>query len=129
MYASGRGVEQNVQFSMMWLASAAAQGDNEARKYLNEIIDSERERLKTAKTSPTKHSSSTAVRFLILEKGMICTKPQSEHCVAVDKNQRTFTSNHKENGWYKITGMATPKGWMPYDKEGWVREASVEIQR
>jgi len=129
MYASGRGVEQNIQFAMMWLASAAAQGDNEARKYLNEIIDSERKGVKSVKTTSTKNSSSSAVRFLILDKGMICTKPQSEYCVAVDKNQRTFTSNYKENGWYKITGMATPKGWMPYDKEGWVREASVEIQR
>ena len=130
MYASGRGIDQNTQFAMMWLASAAAQGDDEARRYLNEIIESERKQTKPVKATSAKRSGSTAVRFEIAENGVICPNPSKDsHCSAVDKNQRTFTSNHKENGWYKITGMATAKGWMPYDKEGWVREISVEIQR
>ena len=130
MYASGRGTEQNTQFAMMWLASAAAQGDDEARKYLNEIIESERKQITLVKATSIKRFESTAVRFEIAENGVICPHPSKDsHCISVDKNQRTFTSNHKENGWYKITGIAAAKGWMPYTKEGWVRESSVEIQR
>lgn len=127
MYASGMGVEQNIQFAMMWLASAAAQGDDEARKFLNQIIDSKKP---SSVSSSEDASLIKPIRFKTNKEAKICSKPAaSSKCISADKYQRHYTSNKNENGYYKITGIATGKGWRAYEKEGWIKENSIEIQR
>lgn len=131
MYAAGRGVEKNTQFAMMWLASAAAQGDKEAHKLLNYIIEGKLDNKPLQEINSTNNSSGMApVRFEVKGNGKVCSQPRSDaRCVLVDKNQRSYTSNQKNNGYYKITGIVTAQGWKSYDKEGWVEENSVEIRR
>lgn len=130
MYAAGRGIEKNTQFAMMWLASAAAQGDKEAHKLLNYIIEGKLDsKPLPGINSSTDSSGMSPVRFEVKESGKICAHPRSDsRCVWVDKNQRSYTSNQKNNGYYKITGMVTTQGWKSYDKEGWIEENSVEIR-
>lgn len=133
MYANGEGVEQSDQFALMWLGSAAKQGDREARKILNEIIDN---KYKIKEKVPSKYQSSNAsmikpVRIDIKEGGQICTKPTLQsQCHLVENTAINYTSNIKENGFYKLTGVIAPdKGWKEYIGEGWVNEDSVDIRR
>ncbi|MDD2784168.1 MAG: tetratricopeptide repeat protein [Sulfuricurvum sp.] len=124
MYVAGRGVDQNTSKGMMWLANAAKQGDKESRKLLLEVIDGKYD--KFVKPKLDKGISITALRMKTLKDTMICDS--AGECTPI-KAHITVTSKIKNGKYYKVSGVGGKNGWEPYEKEGWIEEASVEIQR
>lgn len=153
MYASGRGVTKDEGLAMMWLARAAKQKDTESRKLLLKIIDGELDRnkqndvLESDKQSDVhevkedvsknneikgeKSDENTIVDItpttLIAKTGaVICD--EKKQC-SLYKSGSVLTSTKKRGVFYKISGTATKRGWQPYEKVGWIDEASVEVRR
>lgn len=134
MYASGRGVEADEGAAMKWLALAAKQKDKESRKLLLKIIDGELDeptpvkKQKTGDTSEVKGDiiTITPVTLVTKEGAVVCD--QRNQCVPY-KAHSVLTSRSKKGSFYKISGVATKKGWEVFDKEGWIDENSVEIRR
>lgn len=134
MYASGRGVEADEGAAMKWLALAAKQKDKESRKLLLKIIDGALDEPTPAKKQKTGGNSEvkgeitaiTPVTLVTLEGAVVCD--QKNQCVPY-KVHSVLTSTSKKGSLYKISGIATKKGWEAFDKEGWVDENSVEIRR
>lgn len=134
MYASGRGVEADEGAAMKWLALAAKQKDKESRKLLLKIIDGELDepepvkKQKTGDTSEVKGDITviTPVTLVAKEGAVVCD--QRNQCVLY-KAHSVLTSTSKKGSFYKISGIATKKGWEAFDKEGWIDENSVEIRR
>jgi hypothetical protein len=130
MYASGRGVEKNDGFAMMWLSLAAKQGDREARKLLLEFIDGKYDKKNKSVSGKTPTIGTpvfiTPLRLKTKEGAQICTQDGS--CDSYKANT-TVTSKIKSGTWYKVSGIGGKNGWEPYEKEGWIDEASVEIRR
>lgn len=124
MYVSGRGVDKNVSEGMMWLASAAKHGDKESRKLLLEVIDGKYDNI--AKPKLDKGVPITAVRMKTIKDTMICDG--AGECSPI-KAQTTVTSKVKNGSYYKVSGIGGKNGWEPYEKEGWIDEASVEVRR
>lgn len=150
MYAEGRGVAQNEERAMIWLAKAARQGDKKARKLLMATVDGKlvtaEKKLpatKPAETQPaetkqveTKAAESrsdmtsgeieaiTPITLTTKEGAQVCT-PSGE-CSAYKAKTR-LTSKSKRGQYYKISGIATRKGWKAYEKEGWIHEESVTL--
>ncbi|HZF70056.1 MAG TPA: tetratricopeptide repeat protein [Sulfuricurvum sp.] len=124
MYVSGRGVDQNTSAGMMWLANAAKHGDKESRKLLLEVIDGKYD--KFVKPKLDKGISITALRMKTIKDTMICDSVGE--CTPI-KAHITVTSKIKNGKYYKVSGVGGKNGWEPYEKEGWIEEASVEIQR
>lgn len=124
MYVSGRGVDQNTTAGMMWLASAAKHGDKESRKLLLEVIDGKHD--KVAKPKLDKGVSITALRMKTTKDTMICDG--AGECSPI-KAQTTVTTKVKNGSYYKVSGIGGKNGWEPYEKEGWIDEASVEVRR
>jgi len=125
MYANGRGVEQNDQFAMMWFASAAKQGDKEARKLLLAMIDGKIDK-KVDNTTNGELESIKPIAFTTKEGAQVCdSNAKCEHY----KANTTFTSKIKRKNYYKISGIGTSSGWKAYEQEGWIEEDSVEIRR
>lgn len=124
MYVSGRGVDQNTTAGMMWLASAAKNGDKESRKLLLEVIDGKHD--KVAKPKLDKGVSITALRMKTIKDSMICDS--AGECSPI-KEHTTVTSKIKNGKYYRVSGVGGKNGWEAYEKEGWIEESSVEIQR
>jgi len=124
MYVSGRGVDQNTTAGMMWLASAAKSGDKESKKLLLEVIDGKYD--KFAKPKLDKGVSITALRMKTVKDTVICDS--AGECSPI-KAHTTVTSKIKNGKYYKVSGVGGKNGWEAYEKEGWIEESSVEIQR
>ncbi|MGD9715763.1 sel1 repeat family protein [Sulfuricurvum sp. IAE1] len=135
MYASGRGVPKNLDHSMLWLSKAAKQGDREARKLLLEIIDGKHD-----DPGPQKAGESTGAVTEVSEGEIetirpvtIVTKEGAEVCSSsgecrIYRSKTVFTSTAKRGNTYKISGIATKKGWKAYGLEGWIDEAHVDVR-
>jgi TPR repeat protein len=130
MYASGRGVKKNDAQAMMWLSLAAKQGDKEAKKLLLDYIDGKYDKPKTNSSGKKLNIENSKhivpLRMKVKEGGEICT-PEGE-CILYNANT-TITSKIKSDHYYKVSGIGGKNGWEPYEKEGWIDENSVEIQR
>lgn len=135
MYASGRGVEADEGSAMKWLALAAKQKDKESRKLLLKIIDGElddeptpQKKQKVNETLEVQGeiTAITPVTLVTLEGAVVCD--QKNQCVPY-KAHSVLTSTSKKGSLYKISGIATKKGWEAFDKEGWINENSVDIRR
>lgn len=132
MYATGRGVEMNEGAAMMWLALAAKQKDKESRKLLLKFIDGELDDHKTKSTQNSDHDKRepsvliTPVTLITKEGAMMCDK--NNQCTPYKVNT-TVTSMSKNGTYYKISGIATKKGWEAYEHDGWIHENSVDIRR
>lgn len=145
MYASGRGVSQDEGLAMMWLARAAKQKDAESRQLLLKMIDGELDADKQSKAKKAVVNKSENVE----QKSVVQTASETIEditpvtlvakagsIVCDEKNQCTpyktgsvLTSTKKKGKYYKISGIATKRGWQPYEKEGWIDENSVELRR
>jgi hypothetical protein len=137
MYATGRGIEKNERIAMMWFASAAKQGDQEARKLLLNMIDeksepqSKKEVLQSVNVAASNTSDITTVVkitpiTLIAKAGTVVCDARNQ-CVPY-KIKTVFTSTMKRGNQYKVSGIATKKGWQSYNKEGWVNENFCDIR-
>lgn len=155
MYADGRGVARNEERAMIWLAKAARQGDKKARKLLMAAVDgklvtaqkklpatkpaetkpaetkpaeTKQVETKAAESSPDRISGEieaiTPITLTTKEGAQVCTS--SGEC-SVYKAKTTLTSKSKRGKYYKISGIATKKGWKAYEKEGWIDEESVTL--
>lgn len=124
MYLSGRGVDQNTSAGMMWLATASKYGDKESRKLLLEVIDGKHD--KYTKPKLDNGISITALRMKTIKDAMICNS--AGECTPI-KAQTTVTTKVKNGSYYKVSGIGGKNGWEPYEKEGWIDEASVEVRR
>lgn len=128
MYASGRGVELNQGFALMWLGLSAKQGDKEAKQLVMDMINGKLDPI--SKTSDVVSEGETkpikAVRLCAKEGARLCDS--SGNCTELRPNT-TLTSKSKRGDHYKVSGIATAKGWEAYTKEGWIDEKSVEIRR
>ncbi|MEW5831614.1 MAG: tetratricopeptide repeat protein [Campylobacterota bacterium] len=136
MYASGRGVPKNLDHSMLWLSKAAKQGDREARKLLLEIIDGkhdapnrQKEAGSAAAVSDMPEGEIQAIEPVTLvakEGAEVCTR--NGECRPY-RSKTVFTSTAKRGNAYKVSGIATKKGWSAYGREGWIDEEHVELRR
>ena len=132
MYASGRGVAADDGKAMMWLALAAKQKDKESRKLLMKFIDGELDEhtqstpAKIDKVESDSIVSITPVTLITKGGAVICD--EKNRCEPY-KVGSVITSTSKRVKWYKVSGIATKKGWQAYEKEGWIDENSVEIRR
>lgn len=127
MYAMGRGVDKNLERAVMWLSKAAQQGDQDARTLLSEIMDGKLNKEKKGGLKELPNANEIVeiqpVRLKIKEGGRVCTL--AGECFAYKENT-VITSHSKRGSWYKISGIATLKGWQAYPKEGWIEEQQVQ---
>ncbi len=131
MYAAGRGVEQNEEHAMIWLAKAARQGDREARKLLLAIIDGNLD--KPASEADEGVSGEDGESTVAIPPVTLIAKEGARSCTdegkcRLYKAKTVLTSNSKRGEYYKISGIATKKGWKPIEKGGWIAEESVSIR-
>lgn len=129
MYLTGRGIEQNNQFAMMWLGSAAKQGDKESRALLLELIDGKsNSNSQSGSLENSKTTSIKAIRFETKEGAFICRSLSDESQCSRLKEKQVFTSRSKQGNYYKISGIATGRGWQAYEGNGFIEMKMVDIK-
>lgn len=124
MYLSGRGTAKNVEAGKKWLDAAAKQGDKEAEALLRKVADKDQSEAKHEETIETQQQI-IPVTLILQNTALICNKPSKQSECRSYHEGLAVTSKIKSGPYFKISGMASTKGWQLYQDEGWIHESDV----